>query len=105
MRYWIKRSDCKSGTLVAIWVSCRARRIPRADLKRPWAAVTKAAGIEGVRLHDFGILSPASVLARQWALPIIGKLLGHSQAATTHRYAHLDAEGVARWWHCQEQSP
>src|SRR5580704_1155628 len=25
---------------------------PRADLKRPWAAVTKAAGIEGVRLHD-----------------------------------------------------
>jgi integrase len=25
---------------------------PRADLKRPWAAVTKAAGLEGVRIHD-----------------------------------------------------
>src|SRR5262249_48841947 len=25
---------------------------PRADLKKPWAAVCKAAGLEGVRLHD-----------------------------------------------------
>ena len=25
---------------------------PRADLKKPWAAVTKAAGFEGVRIHD-----------------------------------------------------
>jgi len=29
-------------------------------------------------------------------LPIIGKLLGHSQAATTHRYAHLDADPLRR---------
>jgi integrase len=29
-------------------------------------------------------------------LPIIGKLLGHSQAATTHRYAHLDADPMHR---------
>ena len=25
---------------------------PRADLKRPWEAVAKRAGLEGVRLHD-----------------------------------------------------
>ena len=25
---------------------------PRADLKKPWAAVCKAAGLDGVRLHD-----------------------------------------------------
>lgn len=25
---------------------------PRSDLKRPWAMVTRAAGLEGVRLHD-----------------------------------------------------
>jgi hypothetical protein len=25
---------------------------PRADLKKPWTAISKAAGLEGVRLHD-----------------------------------------------------
>jgi hypothetical protein len=29
-------------------------------------------------------------------LPIIGKLLGHSQAATTQRYAHLDVDPLKR---------
>ena len=27
-------------------------------------------------------------------LPIIGKMLGHTQAATTHRYAHIAADPV-----------
>ena len=27
-------------------------------------------------------------------LPIIGKMLGHAQAATTHRYAHLASDPV-----------
>jgi integrase len=29
-------------------------------------------------------------------LPIIGKLLGHTQAATTARYSHLDADPLRR---------
>jgi hypothetical protein len=29
-------------------------------------------------------------------LPIIGKLLGHSQAATTARYVHLDNDPLRR---------
>lgn len=29
-------------------------------------------------------------------LPIIGKLLGHSQVAATARYAHLDADPLRR---------
>ena len=29
-------------------------------------------------------------------LPIIGKLLGHTQAATTQRYAHLDNDPLRR---------
>jgi integrase len=29
---------------------------PRADLKKPWAAVTKAARLEGLRIHDFAVL-------------------------------------------------
>jgi integrase len=69
---------------------------PRADLKRPWAAVTKAAGLDGVRIHDLRHSFASIGAGASLALPIIGKLLGHSQAATTHRYAHLDADPVRR---------
>ena len=31
-----------------------------------------------------------------FGLPIIGKLLGHTQASTTQRYAHLDADPLRR---------
>jgi integrase len=65
---------------------------PRADLKRPWAAVAKSAGIEGVRLHDLRHTHASFGAGAGLGLPIIGKLLGHSQPATTARYAHLDAD-------------
>jgi integrase len=62
---------------------------PQRDLKKFWASVCKAAGIEGARVHDLRH-SFASVLASSGlSLPVIGALLGHSQIATTHRYAHL----------------
>ncbi|NHT75075.1 site-specific integrase [Rhizobiaceae bacterium CRRU44] len=69
---------------------------PRADLKRPWTAITKRAGLDGLRIHDLRH-SFASVGA--WSglgLPVIGKLLGHSDAKTTQRYAHLDADSSRR---------
>lgn len=69
---------------------------PRADLKKPWAAVTKAAKLEGVRLHDLRHSFASVGAGASMGLPVIGKLLGHSQAATTHRYAHLDADPVRR---------
>jgi integrase len=69
---------------------------PRADLKRPWAAVCKAAGLEGVRLHDLRHSFASVGAGASMGLPVIGKLLGHSQAATTHRYAHLDADPLRR---------
>ena len=40
---------------------------PRADPKKPWAAVTKAAGLEGVVFTTCAIPSPASARARPWA--------------------------------------
>ncbi len=69
---------------------------PKADLKRPWATVCKAAGLEGVRLHDLRHSFASFGAGASLGLPIIGKLLGHSQAATTHRYAHLDADPMRR---------
>jgi integrase len=53
---------------------------PRADLKRPWAAVTKAAGLDGLRLHDMRHSFASFGAGASLGLPIIGKLLGHCQA-------------------------
>jgi integrase len=69
---------------------------PRSDLKKPWAAVSRAAGLEGVRLHDFRHSFASFGAGASLGLPIIGKLLGHSQPATTARYAHLDADPMRR---------
>lgn len=68
---------------------------PRADIKRPWAAICKRAGLDGLRIHDLRH-SFASVGA--WSglgLPVIGKLLGHADAKTKARYAHI-ADDAAR---------
>jgi hypothetical protein len=66
------------------------------DLKKPWAAVAKAAGLEGVRIHDLRHSFASFGAGASMGLPIIGKLLGHSQPATTARYAHLDADPMRR---------
>ena len=68
----------------------------RVDLKKPWTAVCRAAGLEGVRLHDLRHSFASFGAGASLGLPIIGKLLGHSQPATTHRYAHLDADPLRR---------
>jgi integrase len=58
-------------------------------LRRAWRAISKAAGLSGVRVHDLRH-SFASLLASSGlSLPIIGQMLGHTQAQTTQRYSHL----------------
>ncbi|AMN45019.1 site-specific integrase [Rhodoplanes sp. Z2-YC6860] len=69
---------------------------PRHDLKRPWEAVTKRAGLSGVRLHDLRHTYASFGAAGGLGLPVIGRLLGHAQAATTARYAHLDNDPLRR---------
>jgi integrase len=69
---------------------------PRADLKKPWRSICRAAGIEGVRIHDLRHTFASLAAGQSLGLPVIGKLLGHTQAATTHRYAHLDTDPLRR---------
>jgi integrase len=64
------------------------------NLRKPWYRIRARAGLHDVRIHDLRH-SFASVAATGGAsLPMIGKLLGHSQPATTARYAHLAADPV-----------
>lgn len=69
---------------------------PRADLNKPWSAVLKRAGLEDVRLHDLRHSFASVGVGGSLGLPIVGKLLGHTQAATTQRYAHLDTDPLKR---------
>ncbi|WP_425499239.1 tyrosine-type recombinase/integrase [Hoeflea poritis] len=64
---------------------------PLTDLKKPWAVIRRHAGLEDVRLHDLRHSFASVGASAGMGLPIVGTLLGHKQAATTKRYAHLDA--------------
>lgn len=63
-------------------------------LKRVWQRVRHHAELAGVRLHDLRHSFASVAASGGLSLPMIGKLLGHTQAATTQRYAHLAVDPV-----------
>jgi integrase len=69
---------------------------PRSDLSKPWRAIVKHAGLDGLRLHDLRHSFASVGVTANLGLPIIGKLLGHSQARTTQRYAHVADDPLRR---------
>ena len=64
------------------------------NLQKPWRLIRARAGLEDVRIHDLRHTFASIGAARGLSLPMIGKLLGHTQAATTERYAHLADDPV-----------
>jgi integrase len=68
----------------------------RADLKRPWAAIRKEAKLGSVRIHDLRHSFASIGAGASMGLPIIGRLLGHSQPQTTAKYSHLQADPLRR---------
>lgn len=69
---------------------------PRSDLNRPWRAVREAAGLPELRLHDLRHSAAAVGAGAGLSLHQIGGLLGHTQARTTARYAHLASDPQRR---------
>ena len=70
------------------------------NIDKPWlrikqrttAAIIKdnaGKGINDVRIHDLRHTYASVAVGGGQTLPVIGKLLGHTQAQTTARYAHL----------------
>lgn len=59
------------------------------NVKDTWSAVRSVAGLADVRPHDLRHAFASVAASGGTSLPIIGALLGHSEAKTTQRYAHL----------------
>ncbi|MGY5803386.1 tyrosine-type recombinase/integrase [Rhizobium sp. LEGMi12c] len=69
--------------------STKEHRGYRVNVKGQWAAVLKAAKIRDLHIHDLRHSFASFLVAEGMSLPLIGRLLGHTQVATTSRYAHL----------------
>ena len=75
------------------------------DLARPrgpnlplWYPVRREAGIEDVRLHDLRHTHASHAIMNGVPVPVVSRLLGHSNVSMTLRYAHLgdrDVEAAA----------
>ena len=64
------------------------------DLQPFWQRVRARAGLKDARIHDLRHTFASTAVASGQGLPMIGKLLGHTQVQTTARYAHLAADPV-----------
>ena len=63
-------------------------------LQNVWERVRARADLTDVRIHDLRHTFASAAVAAGHGLPMIGRLLGHTQVATTARYAHLAADPV-----------
>ena len=64
------------------------------ELADAWKVIRTRAGLDDVRIHDLRHSFASRALALGESLPMIGRLLGHSQVETTARYAHLARDTV-----------
>ncbi len=70
----------------------KAEGKPLQDIRGFWKTVLKEAQLENVRIHDLRHTHASHLVSSGLSLSIVGKLLGHTQASTTQRYAHLADE-------------
>ncbi len=71
---------------------------PRRPDLRLWYRVRREAGIEDVRLHDLRHTHASHAVMNGVPVPVVSRLLGHSNVRMTLRYAHLgdrDIEAAA----------
>jgi integrase len=62
---------------------------PWVNMQKAWRRIRKRCDLNDVRLHDLRHTHAASAAGIGTSLPLIGKLLGHTQASTTQIYAHV----------------
>ena len=90
---WVFPADSKTGHRVEIknaWAEiCVAADITRTVMEKDSMGRMRAVVKHGARIHDLRHTFASLLASAGQSLPIIGTLLGHTQPATTARYAHL----------------
>lgn len=61
-------------------------------IQKPWRRIRAAAGMPDLRLHDLRHAFASIGAASGESLKLLGGVLGHRQASTTERYAHLSQD-------------
>jgi hypothetical protein len=59
------------------------------SVERSWRRIRRAMGLPELRLHDLRHSYASVGAAAGLGLPVIGRILGHTQASTTQRYTHF----------------
>ena len=67
---------------------------PMRNIDEAWGVVCDLADLKDTRIHDCRHSFASRALALGENLPMIGRLLGHSELQATERYAHLDRDWV-----------
>jgi integrase len=62
---------------------------PLKGIKKFWASALRQAGIANYRRHDNRHTYASHLVSSGLSLELVGRLLGHTTATTTKRYAHL----------------
>jgi integrase len=77
---WVFQGESASGHIV--------------EPAKAWQRIRKRAGVPDVRIHDLRHTLASWLVAQGFNLPLVGRALNHTQAATTARYAHLALDPV-----------
>ena len=96
VRLWARSEGTPEAALVSR-LEARLGREPTHDECLAAAKKRKLdlpTGLVDVRIHDLRHSFASGAVALGESLPMIGKLLGHTQVQTTARYAHLAADPV-----------
>jgi hypothetical protein len=81
IRRWVKDGLHRRGT--------NKPGQPLREIKKFWSTVMQKAGITNYRRHDNRHTYASHLVSSGLSLEIVGRLLGHTTASTTKRYAHL----------------
>lgn len=86
----------EAGSIIAALTQQLGRtpKVPEIEKVAKKMGVVLPPGLLDVRIHDLRHSYASVGAAGGLSLPMIGRLLGHTQAATTQRYAHLAADPV-----------